>query len=85
MAGLSIANPVATLNGIEFDGTLGDIAQRFLLHREALEDLDYKILETGPEMMEAFKRHRSLIAEVAGKVIQEGRGGPRTILLQSLL
>lgn len=85
MASLSISNPVAALDGIEFTGTAGALEQKFLVYRDALEDLEYKLFETDEALIQAFLRHRGHIARVAAKALDEGRGGPRTVLLQTLL
>jgi hypothetical protein len=85
MAGVSISNPVATMDGIEFTGVGAGLTQQFLVHREGLEDLEYEILETGPEMLRVFDRHKGHIAVVAAKALQEGRGGPQLVVLQTLL
>ena len=85
MASVSISNPVATMDGIEFTGATPALTQKFLVHREGLEDLEYEILETGPEMLRAFERHKGHIAIVAAKALHDGRGGPATVVLQTLL
>ena len=85
MASVSILNPVANMDGIEFIGNRGGVEQKFLLHREALEDIEYKVLETGPEMMQSFIRHKILIAEVAAKVLDDTGASAKTKLLQSLI
>ena len=86
MASVSISNPVAQrLVGVEFTGTRGGAAQRFMVHREGLEDLEYNVFETTEALMEAFDRHKSHIAEVAAKALDAGQGGNGTLVLQSLL
>jgi hypothetical protein len=85
MAGVSISNPVATMDGIEFIAVGPGVNQKFLVHREGLEDLEYEILETGPEMLKVFDRHKGHIAVVAAKALHEGRGGPSVVVLQTLL
>ncbi|HSV36572.1 MAG TPA: DUF1488 family protein [Ramlibacter sp.] len=86
MVNVSISNPVAhRLEGVEFTGTRGGIAQRFLVPRDGLEDLDYNMLETPAALLEAFGRHQDHIAEVAAKALDGGKGGPAAIVLNSLL
>jgi hypothetical protein len=85
MAGVSISNPVATMDGVEFIGMGAGVSQKFLVHREGLEDLEYEILETGPEMLRVFDRHKGHIAVVAAKALHEGRGGTAMGVLQTLL
>lgn len=85
MASLSISNPVAALDGVEFTGVHGGVEQKFLVYRDALEDLEYQLFETDEAMMQAFARHRAHIAEVAAKALSDGKGGGKTVLLQSLL
>ncbi|MDB5872029.1 MAG: hypothetical protein JWQ07_1471 [Ramlibacter sp.] len=85
MASLSISNPVASLDGIEFIGTRGGVDQKFVLYRDGLEDLEYKLFETDDALMQAFSRHRSHIAEVAAKALDEGRGGPKIVILENLM
>jgi hypothetical protein len=85
MASLSISNPVVGLDGVEFTGTQDGLAQKFLVYRDALEDLEYQLFETDEALMQAFSRHRGHIAEVAAKALDEGKGGGKTVLLQSLL
>ncbi len=84
MVSLSISNPVASLDGVEFVGTRGGAEQKFVVYRDGLEDLEYKLFETDEAMLEAFSRHRSHIAEVAAKALDEGKGGPKMVLLQNL-
>jgi hypothetical protein len=85
MASLSISDPVAAIDGIEFTGAQGGVEQKFLVYRDALEDLEYQLFENDEALMQAFSRHRAHIAEVAAKALGEGKGGGKTILLQSLL
>jgi hypothetical protein len=85
MASLSISNPVAALDGVEFTGVQAGVEQKFLVYRDALEDLEYQLFETDEALMQAFARHRAHIAEVAAKALSDGRGGGKTVLLQSLL
>jgi hypothetical protein len=85
MASLSISNAVAGLDGIEFTGTAGALQQRFVLYRDGLEDLEYQLFETDEALMKAFLRHKLHIAKVAAKALDEGKAGPRMIVLQSLL
>jgi hypothetical protein len=85
MASLSISNPAVALDGVEFTGVQGGAEQRFLVYRDALEDLEYQLFETDEALMQAFARHRAHIAEVAAKALSEGKGGAKTVLLQTLL
>jgi len=85
MGSLSISNPVVALDGVEFTGAQGGIEQKFLVYRDALEDLEYQLFETDEALMQAFARHRGHIAQVAAKALGEGKGGGKTVLLQSLL
>ena len=85
MASLSISNAVSGLDGIEFTGTAGALQQRFVLYRDGLEDLEYQLFETDEALMQAFLRHKLHIAKVAAKALDEGKAGPRMIVLQSLL
>jgi hypothetical protein len=85
MASLSISNPVAALDGVEFIGAQGGVEQKFLVYRDALEDLEYQLFETDEALMQAFARHRAHIAEVAAKALGDGKGGSKTVLLQTLL
>ncbi len=85
MASLSISDAVAGLDGIEFTGTAGALRQRFVLYRDGLEDLEYKLFETDEAMMQAFARHKLHIAKVAAKALDEGKARPGMIVLQTLL
>lgn len=85
MASLSIANPVPNLDGIEFTGTRDGVEQKFVLYRDGLEDLEYKLFDTDEDLMQAFLRHRLHIAKVAAKALDEGKGGPKAVVLESLL
>lgn len=85
MASLTISNPVAALDGVEFTGAQAGVEQKFLVYRDALEDLEYQLFETDEAMMQAFARHRAHIAEVAAKALRDGKGGGKPVLLQSLL
>ncbi|HSI53228.1 MAG: DUF1488 family protein [Ramlibacter sp.] len=84
MASLSISNPVASLDGVEFTGTRDGVEQKFIVYRDGLEDIEYKLFETDEAMMEAFTKHRLHIAEVAAKALDEGKGGPKMVILQNL-
>ncbi len=85
MVSLSISNPVAGLDGIEFIGTRAGVEQKFVLYRDGLEDLEDRLYETDDMLMEAFIRHRVHIAQVAAKALDDGKGGPRMVVLQSLM
>lgn len=86
MAGVSITSPVAqSLDGVEFTGTRAGVTQKFMVHREGLEDLDYNVFETSDALLQAFERHKDHIADVAGKALDAGQGGNGTLVLQSLL
>jgi len=86
MAGVSISNPVVQrLDGVEFTGTRDGVAQKFLAHREGLEDVDYNQFETAEAMMQAFERHKGQVALVAAKALDSGKGGGPTVVLHSLL
>lgn len=82
---LSISNPVAGLDGIEFTGTRDGVEQKFVLYRDGLEDLEDRLFDDDAALMQAFMRHRAHIAEVAAKALDEGKGGPRMVVLQTLL
>ena len=84
MSGVSISNPVVKLDGVEFTATRGDVEQRFLAHREGLQDLDYSVFETADALLKAFNRHQGQIAKVAGNALDAGGRG-HTVVLQSLL
>jgi hypothetical protein len=85
MSGVNISDPVATKDGVEFTATRDGVVQRFLAHREALQDVDYSIFETEAALLKAFHRHQGQIANIAGKALNEGRRGERAVVLQSLL
>ena len=85
MTSVSISNPSASIDGVEFTGRRGALEQKFLVHREALEDLEYNVFEKPEELQVAFDRHRGLIGLVAAKALDEGLGGNSTVVLQSLL
>jgi hypothetical protein len=85
MSGVSISNPVANLDGVEFTATRGKVAQKFLAHREGLQDVDYSVFETTEALLKAFQRHQGQIANIAGKALDAGRLGNQTVVLQSLL
>jgi hypothetical protein len=85
MGRLSISNPVVGLDGVEFTGADGGVEQKFVVYRDALEDLEYQLFETDEALMQAFTRHRIHIAEVAANAIAEGKGGGKPVLLQTLL
>jgi hypothetical protein len=61
------------------------VEQRFLAHREGLQDLDYSFFETEEALLKAFKRHQGQIANIAGKAMDLGRREGQTVVLQSLL
>jgi hypothetical protein len=84
MASLSISGPVASLDGVEFTGTRNGIEQKFIVYRDGLEDLEYKLFENDEALLEAFTRHRLHIAQVAAKALDEGQGGPKMVILQNL-
>lgn len=85
MASLSIENPAPNLDGIEFTGIRDGVEQKFVLYRDGLEDLEYKLFDTDEDLMQAFLRHRAHIAEVAAKALDEGKGGPKMVVLETLL
>lgn len=85
MGRLSISNPVVALDGVEFIGAHRGIEQKFIVYRDALEDLEYQLFETDEALMQAFTRHRLHIAEVAANAIGQGKGDGRPVLLQTLL
>lgn len=85
MSGVNISNPVASLEGVEFTATRGGVTQQFMVHREGLQDLDYSVFETAQALLNAFERHQGQIAKVAGRALDEGRGGAQMVILQSLL
>jgi uncharacterized protein DUF1488 len=85
MSGVSISDAVATKDGVEFTATRDGVVQRFLAHREALQDLDYSYFESETALLKAFHRHQGQVANVAGKALNEGRRGSHTVVLQSLL
>jgi len=85
MAELSISNPVPSLDGVEFIGVANGQEQKFLLNRDALEDIEYQLFESDAPLMQAFAKHRSHIALVAAKALDEGKGGARTVVLQNLV
>lgn len=85
MSGVSISDPVATQDGVEFTATRNGVAQRFLAHREALQDLDYSFFETEEALLKAFHRHEGQVARIAGHALDEGRRGNQAVVLQSLL
>ena len=86
MAGVSISNPVAQrLDGVEFTGTRAGVSQRFMVHREGLEDLEYNVFESTEALLQAFDRQKTHIAEVAAKALDAGQGGSGIFVLQSLL
>lgn len=85
MSGVSISNPVANVDGVEFTATRGSVAQKFMAHREGLQDLDYSVFETAEALLKAFERHRGQIANIAGKALDKGRSGAEVVILQSLL
>lgn len=85
MSGVSISDPVAKQDGVEFTATRDGVVQRFLAHKEALQDLDYSYFETEAALMKAFHRHEGQVANVAGKALNEGLRGNHTVVLQSLL
>jgi hypothetical protein len=85
MSGVSISNPVATKDGVEFTATRDGVVQRFLARREALQDLDHSYFETEAALLKAFRRHEGQVANIAGKALNDGRRGNDTVVLQSLL
>jgi len=86
MASVSISDPVARrLEGVEFTGTRAGVTQRFMVHREGLEDLEYNEFQTTEALLQAFDRHKTHIAQVAAKALDAGQGGSDTLVLQSLL
>lgn len=85
MGRLSISNAVVGLDGVEFVGAHGGVEQKFILYRDALEDLEYQLFETDEALMQAFTRHRLHIAEVAANAIGQARGDDKPVLLQTLL
>lgn len=85
MGRLSISNPVVALDGVEFTGAHGGVEQKFIVYRDALEDLEYQLFETDEALMEAFTRHRLHIAEVAANAIGQSKGDGKPVLLQTLL
>lgn len=85
MSGVSISNPVAKEDGVEFTASRGGVQQRFLAHREALQDLDYSVFDTSEALMKAFDRHQGQIAKIAGNAMQQGGPEGKTVVLQSLL
>jgi hypothetical protein len=85
MSGISISNPVAKEDGVEFTATRGDAQWKFLAHREALQDLDYSVFETAEALLKAFDRHQGQIAKIAGGAMDQENGGGTTVVLHSLL
>ena len=85
MSGVSISNPVARQDGVEFTATRGDEERRFLAHREALQDLDYSVFETAEALLKAFDRHQGQIAKIAAGAMDQRDGGATTVVLRSLL
>jgi hypothetical protein len=85
MSGVSISNPVVKPDGVEFTATRGAAEQRFLAHREGLQDLDYSVFETAEALLKAFSRHLGQIANIAGKTMDHGTREGQTVVLQSLL
>ncbi len=85
MVSLSISNAVAGLDGIEFTGKTDHVEQKFVLYRDGLEELEDVLYESDEALMEAFVRHRVLIAHTAAKALDEGKGGPKMVVLQSLM
>ncbi|MBG9386681.1 DUF1488 family protein [Caenimonas aquaedulcis] len=84
MARLSISNPVAGLDGVEFLGIRDGVAQKFVLYRDGLEDIEDKLIETDDELLDAFSKHAAHIAQVAAKALDDGKGGPKPVVLQTL-
>jgi hypothetical protein len=78
MTGLAVTNPVADFNGVEFTVTHNGVDHRFVLNREALEDIEYKPFDTPAALLQAFMLHRGLIGRVAARALAErqdtGRG-----------
>ncbi len=84
MSGVDITDPVVRQDGVEFTATRNGVEQRFLAHREGLQDLDYSVFETAAALLKAFNRHQGQIANIAGKALDLGARA-ETIVLQSLL
>jgi hypothetical protein len=85
MSGVNISNPVAKPDGVEFTATRGTVEQKFLAHREGLQDLDYSVFDTTEGLLKAFNRHQGQIANIAGKALDAGRRGGEPVVLQSFL
>jgi hypothetical protein len=85
MSGVSISDPVAKEDGVEFTATRNGVERKFLAHREALQDLDYSFFETAESLLKAFHRHQGQIAAIAGRAMDQGGGAGATVVLQSLL
>ncbi len=84
MSGVDITDPVVRQDGVEFTATRNGVEQRFLAHREGLQDLDYSVFETAAALLKAFNRHQGQIANIAGKALDLGARA-ETVVLQSLL
>ncbi|MBI2771218.1 MAG: DUF1488 family protein [Burkholderiales bacterium] len=87
MAGVvTISNPlVESMDGITFTGVRDGVTQTFLVSREALEDLEYESFTNGALMLAAFGRLQQQVADGAGRALDAGEGGPKTVLLRTLL
>lgn len=85
MSGVSISNPIARPDGVEFTAVRDGVAQQFLAHKEALQDLDYSYFETDAALLKAFARHAGQVANIAGRALNEGKRGDRPVVLRSLL
>jgi hypothetical protein len=85
MGSVSITHAETGLDGVEFTATRDGVAQQFVLYRDGLEDLEFRLFESDEELMSAFARHRLHIARVAARAWDAARGGGRPIVLQSLM
>ncbi len=81
MTDISIANPEARgLDGVAFTGTRGGAAHSFLVPREALEDVEYTMLETADAMLDAFGRLQDRVAQEAARALDAGRTGTPIVI-----
>jgi len=85
MSGVNISDPVVKQDGVEFTATRNGVQQRFLAHRQGLQDLDYSVFETAAALLKAFDRHQGQIAKIAGRALDCGAGRGETVVLQSLV
>jgi hypothetical protein len=85
MSGVSISKPVVKMDGVEFTATRGGVQQKFLAHREGLQDLDYSIFDTAEALLKAFNRHQGQVANIAGKALDQGGASGEIVVLHSLL